>query len=334
MIVTGYEFDDCFIEGLATELKRKMSENVDFFPVEILDFKDSERKQRFVDSFLEGQKKYSDPVEFEKRVKEGESVVLVMRGESGNEWDSNRLLAETYFSLCKLKNDWRAEKLCAVIPYQPFARQHAVYRSGEVWAARHARKLIMNNADFAINVNAHDQKGNKWIDKGFLNIDVAPLITDYFRMLLEKAKDPIIIFPDFCKDRDLQAEVRNALDIGYMIMDKKRDLNTGEISVKLPEHYPNLEGRDLFIPDDMITKGETMYLAIMECKKVGANDAYCAAIHPVNVKGERFNKHGIDLVKSTGASVVISNSIYHPDITLDIRPMIADGIVEEFHYKK
>lgn len=88
-------------------------------------------------------------------------------------------------------------------------------------------------------------------------------------------------------------EIANYYDLSFMIANKVRDPNTGNITDT--QILGNVESKNLFIFDDIIDGGATFIELAKVAKANGANDLYLYATHGIFSKGtlelEKYFKH-------------------------------------------
>lgn len=88
-------------------------------------------------------------------------------------------------------------------------------------------------------------------------------------------------------------EIANYYDLPFMLANKVRDPNTGNITNT--EIFGNVKGKNLFIFDDIIDGGATFIELAKVAKANGANNLYLYATHGIFTKGifelEKYFKH-------------------------------------------
>lgn len=202
MIVTGVELGDHYNQELTEYLNTLYGkEEVNFFPIEYTDFGGGEAKFRLTDGFDEERGEYKNPVELRKRIEDGEKIALVIRGESGDKWNSSELFTQTRFLLGKLKKEGAEKKnLCTITPCQPFSRQDREYNEGEVVSLKEYRDMVREYSKRSFTVSVHDHREEGFIDeeKTLYNIDAFPLARrNIERVLGEKGlENSFLIAPD------------------------------------------------------------------------------------------------------------------------------------------
>jgi ribose-phosphate pyrophosphokinase len=251
----------------------------------------------------------------------GSNVVLSMRMKSGG--NPNTYLSEVLFTIRNLREELKAGKIIAVIPYFPYARQDEIFRPGEPLSSRYVAEMLEEaGADAVISVTVHLHRIKSFSDifsrakavnvSGFSGIA---------RVLKNRElRDPVVIAPDG-EGIAWAKELADLMGIKeYGAFKKERDLNTGEIRTQLVEM--DLKGRDVLIADDIVSTGGTMVNALAGVRKMGARRAIAAFIHPVLASG------AIDRILPLVDEVISSDTIEWPESKATAVREVADAVKE------
>jgi len=173
-----------------------------------------------------------------------------------------------------------ARNVDVVMPYFVYSRQDKVFRDGEPLSAKFMLETFEKAGArnfFIVSSHAEREKDKLTIANiptynvnGFVDIGNYLKIKDFL--------DPVVIGPD--EGAEFFAKtVADVLGCRYCLLDKERNLDTGEIEMKC---NADVNGKDVVIVDDIISSGGTMLRAIDLLKKAGAKDVYCYVVHMVS----------------------------------------------------
>lgn len=249
----------------------------------------------------------------------GSDVVLSMRMRSGG--NPNTYLSELLFTIKNLRDELKAGKIVAVIPYFPYARQDEIFRPGEPLSSKYVADMLERaGADAVVSVTVHLHRIKSFSDifsrAKAVNVSGFPGIA---RVLRERElRDPVVIAPDG-EGIAWAKELADLMGIDeYGAFRKERDLNTGEIKTHLVEM--DLRGRDVVIADDMVSTGGTMVNALTGVRNMGARRALAAFVHPVLVSG------AIDRIIALADDVISSDTIEWPGSKATVVSEVADAV--------
>lgn len=203
--------------------------------------------------------------------------------------EPNKYFMETLL-LIKTLQDLGAENIDVVMPYFVYARQDKSFRSGEPFSAIYVLETL-HKAGMSrfFTVSSHTER-----DRDKLNISNIPAynvngflaVGNYLKK--KNFSSPIVIGPDDGAEHFAKT-VSNALDCDYALLEKHRNLDTGEIEMKC---NVNVRGKEVIIVDDIISSGSTMVSAIQSLKDAGAKSIFVYIVHLVSDKGiEKISPH-------------------------------------------
>ncbi len=267
--------DDEFNRRLASLL------NFDLIPVERRKFPDGELCPRILGELS------------------GKDVVVSMRMKAGSA-DVNNYLIELLLTIRNLREHMNANRIWALVPYFPYARQDEIFRKGEPLSSKYVAELLEESGVdgvFSVTVHLHRRKSfSELFSKAkAVNVDGMKSLAKYLMSL--DLESPFVLGPDtesIVWARDL-AKYLGTED--YDSFKKERDLATGEIKTTAKEL--DLRGRAVVIADDIVSTGGTMANAVREAKRMGAKLVISAFVHPVLAKG------AFDKVLGAGADIIV-----------------------------
>lgn len=216
-----------------------------------------------------------------------------------------------------------ARNINLVIPWMGYSLQDKVFRSGEPISAKVIANLISQtyiSRVFLLDLHNKSIPGFFSVPTQYLTANdlYVQYVKDNFD--LQKA---VIASPDFGglkRARDFSKD----LNIELVNIDKTRDLDSGEVTAD--KLHGNVSNKDVLIFDDVIVSGSTVIESARILKENGASSVHFMATHGI------FTGSAIEnLEQSQIDSVVITNSIYHTNLSgkikiLDSSPIFAETI--------
>jgi ribose-phosphate pyrophosphokinase len=163
-----------------------------------------------------------------------------------------------------------AERITAVIPSYPYARQDKQDGRDGITAARVAWELEGEmGADHLITIDLHNSAIQGFFRKAKIdNLRGGYVFKPYLKKLIKKPENTVIMPTDLggAKRANYYAQ-KLCTDIAFSY--KKRDYRKANC-VESVEILGNIEGKDVYIIDDMIDTGGTLIRTIEKVKKLGA----------------------------------------------------------------
>lgn len=197
-----------------------------------------------------------------------------------------------------------AREVHVIIPWLGYSLQDKVFRPGEPIAVKVVANLISNS--YVRRVYLMDLHNSS--TPGFFSVPTTHISA--IELFVKHAKETydlnaaIVASPDFGGLKRAR-QFASALNLELTNIDKKRDLNTGEIiSTTL---HGNVSERIVLLFDDTIQSGSTVKEAAETLKEAGAKEVHFLATH-----GPMVPK-AFDLINATTAlnTVVVTNSVEH-----------------------
>ena len=192
-----------------------------------------------------------------------------------------------------------AKRITAVIPYYGYSRQDRKDKPRvPITAKMVADLLTVAGANRVMTIDLHAGQG-----QGFFNIPVDELpgsfvLLDYIGKL--KIDNLMVVSPDVGGIKIARNYARR-LGVPLAVVDKRRPAaNLSEVMNIIGD----VEGRNLLIPDDMVSTAGTLCNAAVALKEKGGLDIIAAATHPV-FSGSAFDKVAASPIKQ----LITSNTI-------------------------
>lgn len=261
----------------------------------------------------------------EKRVRVVDRIVsedCVVVQPTSNPGDSNYM--ELFFITDALKRSG-AKSVTAVIPYLGYQRQDHVFRDGEAVSLEVIVETLERvGVDKVIALDLHSIKIPEVFTIPVTHLSALPLFGEKIRSL--KLKDFVLVSPDMGGIRRIKLISELLANASFAVVDKDRDLETGEVSVK--EVQGDVKGKTAVIVDDIISSGNTIVKAASTLLKNGAHKVLVFATHPV------FSEDSLNILQNAAVEkVYVTDTIFVPDDKvfpkleiLSVAKMIADKL--------
>ncbi len=212
-----------------------------------------------------------------------------------------------------------ASKVGLVSPYLAYMRQDRRFKFGEAVTSREIARLLSNAFDWMITVDPHLHRYKSLAEIYSIPtrvVHAAPLISQWIKRNVSK---PIIVGPD-SESEQWVSEVANEIGAPFTVLEKIRQGDRKvEIRIKeadrLSQHTPVLV-------DDIISSGRTMIEATRLIVANGFSAPFCVAVHGI------FADKADEILSSSGARVVTTNSVPHKTNEIDITSLLSGHIIE------
>lgn len=181
-------------------------------------------------------------------------------------------------------------KIAVFIPYMAYARQDKVFLKGEPVSIRVLmRAIALQGAKVLFTVDIHNPQTLSEFGGYAENL----LMYELLKSPIERKapENLVVIAPDRGAIQRAEALAR-ALGADFDYLEKLRDRNTGEISLK-PKSL-NVRGKTAVIVDDIISTGGTIARATQHLLEQGASNVLVVASHALMVgnAGEKIYNAG------------------------------------------
>jgi len=230
----------------------------------------------------------------------------------------NRHLMEYYF-LDRALEDMGIERRDMIMPYLPYGRQDKMFRLGEPFSLRYILELFASSGVSRIyTLMAHIPRLSGIVENKnmrVVNINVRDKLTEYISSI--RSSNPFIIGPDG-ESRRWVEDISSKMGVDYAVLDKRRDFSTDD--VRTTGDIPSLNGKDVYIVDDILSTGKTVENAIRMVQEKNPASINVVAVHGI------FSNGAIDMLSKYDISLVTSNTIKNPFSSLKMEDIISRAI--------
>lgn len=218
------------------------------------------------------------------------------------------------------------ESIELFVPWFGYSFQDKVFSPGQPLSAKVIAETLSNTSISKVYLlDLHNINIPGFFATPTDHLTALPIFTKYIQDNYQLT-DALVVSPDFGGVKRAQ-EFADQLGLDIEVVEKRRDLKTGEIaSMKLDGE---ITGKTIFIFDDAILSGGTTIKVTELLKEKGAKAVHFFATHGV------FTNDALDkLGKSAIDSVVITNSITQADknekiVILDVAPAVVAKLTKE-----
>lgn len=258
----------------------------------------------------------------EIRIKIGENVrgaqCFVVQSTST---PANETLMELLLMIDALKRA-SAGEVNAVIPYFGYARQDRKDEGRVALSAKLVANLITTaGADRVITLDLHSAQIQGFFDIPVDHLYASPVLVDYVKK--RGIDDFIVVSPDVGNVKRARSYA-GKLNSSLAIIDKRRpEPNVAEVM----NIIGNVEGKNVFIFDDMIDTAGTLCGAAEALKDRGVGDIHACCTHPV-LSGPAKKRIADSCIKE----IIVTDTIPHaPDelsklTVVSVAPLLAETI--------
>ena len=171
-----------------------------------------------------------------------------------------------------------AKQVTAVIPYFGYARQDRKDEGRVPITAKLVANLLERaGADRVVSVDLHAAQVQGFFDIPVDHLHATPVIKKWFHSLEVSVGNRVFVSPDVGNVKRAQVYA-NRLGGEISIIDKRRESGSKARAVHI---IGDVDGKNVFMVDDMITTAGTMTEAVRILRDHGAKDIYISATHAV-----------------------------------------------------
>jgi ribose-phosphate pyrophosphokinase len=219
-----------------------------------------------------------------------------------------------------------AERLTAVVPYYGYARQDRKDEGRVPITAKLVANLIVRaGADRVLTMDLHAPQIQGFFDVPVDHLYGAPVLNDYFKQMAFDEDDIVVVSPDEGSIKRALGHAKR-LNARLAIVDKRRA--TAEKTRQENVIGASVQGKVVFMFDDMISTAGSICGAAMKLHEAGAREIYVGATHGV-LCGRAIQ----NLVESPIKSLVITDTIPLPAErrldkikVLSVAPLLGEAI--------
>lgn len=215
-----------------------------------------------------------------------------------------------------------AREVNAIVPYYGYARQDRKDEGRVALSAKLVANLITAaGADRLITIDLHSPQIQGFFDIPVDHLYAAPVLVDFIQQ--RGFNDFVVVSPDVGNVKRARGYA-SRLNASLAIIDKRRpEPNVSEVM----NIIGNVEGRDVFIFDDIIDTAGTLVGAAVALKERGVGDIYACCTHPV-LSGPAMER----LRDSPIKEIIVTDSVPHLDCTLkkvtvvSVAPLLSETV--------
>lgn len=224
----------------------------------------------------------------------GEDVFVVQSGS----FDANFHLMELFVMIDAFKRA-SAERITAVIPYYPYARQDWKDRPRVPISARLVADLLeASGADRVLTMDLHSPQIQGFFSIPVDNLTAAPVLANHVQKL--GLSDLTVVSPDAGGVGRARVFAKR-LKANLAIIDKRRPAPN---IAKVIHVIGDVKNRDVVIVDDMVDTGGTLVHSVDALLEKGARRVYAACTHPI-LSGQAIDK----IENSQMEKLIVTNTI-------------------------
>ncbi len=256
---------------------------------EVADYLDIDLGQSVLERFSDGEVHFF----IDENVR-GEDVFIVQSGS----YDANSHLMELFVMIDAFKRA-SAERITAVVPYYPYARQDWKDRPRVAISARLVADLLeAAGSNRVLTMDLHSPQIQGFFSIPVDNLTAAPVLVRHIQDLA--LKDLTIVSPDAGGVGRARVFAKR-LEANLAIIDKRRPTPN---EARVHHVIGDVEDRDVVIVDDMVDTGGTLVQSVDALVKKGARRVFAACAHPV-LSGEAVNR----IENSKLEKMIVTNTI-------------------------
>jgi ribose-phosphate pyrophosphokinase len=200
-----------------------------------------------------------------------------------------------------------ARRITAVVPYYGYARQDRKDQPRVPISAKLVANIItVAGADRLLTMDLHAQQIQGFFDIPVDHLYAFPVISAYFKK--KKLKNLVVSSPDVGGIKMARAYSK-VLGADLVVVDKRR---SGPREVEAMNVIGDVKGKNVLIPDDMISTGGSLVAAAQALVGAGAQDIYACCTHAI-LSGNAVEK--------------IENSILKEVVVADTIPLAPEKLI-------
>jgi ribose-phosphate pyrophosphokinase len=224
-----------------------------------------------------------------------------------------------YFA-ASIARELGARRIGLVIPYLPYMRQDARFRSGEGITSVHFAGFVSSFCDWLVTVDPHLHRHHDLAEIYRVATTVAHAAPEIAKWIAANVRDPIIVGPD-SESEQWTAEVAQNAGCPYTVLRKTRH-GDRDVDITMPDSA-SWRGRTPVLVDDIVSTGRTMMAAASHFRAQGAPPPLCIAVHPL-FSGDAY----LELQAAGVDRIVSCNTVAHSSNRIDVCGPVATAVAE------
>ena len=226
-----------------------------------------------------------------------------------------------------------AGQITAVIPYFGYARQDRKDEGRTPITAKLVANLITAaGANRVLAMDLHAAQIQGFFDIPVDHLNAAPVLLEYFQKQRDNSSREVVMASPDVGNVKMASSFAKVLGLNISIIDKRRNSDTDVDAAHL---IGDVNGKDVFMIDDMISTAGTVAKAAHLLKEHGAAEITVACTHPVLVglAMERINEAPIDklVVTDTIPTGTRCDAIRDKLVVLSVGDLIGEAIHRIHH---
>jgi ribose-phosphate pyrophosphokinase len=231
----------------------------------------------------------------------------VQNNELGLSINDNYMILKTAIQAAKMAN---ARNITAVIPYYPYGRQDKPKTREGVTASMVARELEDVGANKIITLDLHNDAISGFFRKATLeNLRASMQIINYIKENMDIG-NLTIVSPD-AGGAERANFYAKSLGLSLAMLHKERDYSKPNVVEKM-SLLGDINGKNVFIIDDILDTAGTLINAIKKLKEEGAKEIYFGASHAL-LNGPAVERLNDAYMKKLINGVIATNTIFHSE---------------------
>lgn len=194
-----------------------------------------------------------------------------------------------------------ADSITVVIPQYAYSRQERKKTREGITASQVARFLEVSGANRVITLDVHSEAIMGFFSKATMeDLHASSTLLNHFKRNYH-SNNLVITAPDV-GGAEKARFYSKSMQTDFAIVDKARDYSKTS-TIESMRLVGDVDGKDVIIPDDMISTGGTMVNAAKLLKDRGAKDIYITCSLPF------FNGHAVDILQKAYDEGIIKRVI-------------------------
>jgi ribose-phosphate pyrophosphokinase len=218
-----------------------------------------------------------------------------------------------------------AVKIVAVIPWMGYSPQDKVFRPGEPLSAKVVGSIISHaKVSRILTFDIHNDSIPGFFSKPLVQLSGDQLFCGAIKKIVDHKK-AVVVSPDFGAIKRSR-HFADKLDLDHVIIDKRRDRATGQITID--GISGSVKGFTCLIFDDFISTGQTAIMTAAKLKEWGAVKVVFSATHYFDIAGvsDKLQDSQLDTILISD-TIAIRDRLKYPKIkVLSTANIIANNL--------